>query len=371
MSAGNKSTLLVIDSLGSGGGQRQLVNLALGLRTLGFEPTVLVYHQSQDHFLQELRAGGVPVLFQPKAYRFSLGVSLAIRRAVLRNKYVSVLSFLRAPSLYAEIGLLGIRGTRLVVSERSTFRHGYPTVQERIALHAHRAANFITVNSHHHRALITEYAPYLTERVSTIYNGYNLTRFQPKDREKRSNELHIACIGRITEGKNIANLVIALQLLRKDGIEVRVSWFGRLDEGEWTSARYERLSMLIDETGVGDAWRWVGESTSISELLPEYDCLVHASYYEGLPNAVCEAMACGLPVLASNVCDHPILVGKFGERGFLFEPSSAESIAGAIKKLYRLSESCRMSMSRRARRYAEENLSLDQMVRSYAKLLFN
>jgi len=49
----------------------------------------------------------------------------------------------------------------------------------------------------------------------------------------------------------------------------------------------------------------------------EHDAFVHPSFYEGMPNVVCEALAAGLPVLVSDVCDHPLLVEK-GVQGFLF-----------------------------------------------------
>jgi glycosyltransferase involved in cell wall biosynthesis len=65
--------------------------------------------------------------------------------------------------------------------------------------------------------------------------------------------------------------------------------------------------------------------------MQRHDALIHPSLYEGLPNAVCEALAAGLPVLISNVCDHPLLVVE-GERGFLFDPSDPLSIAMSIER---------------------------------------
>jgi glycosyltransferase involved in cell wall biosynthesis len=87
-----------------------------------------------------------------------------------------------------------------------------------------------------------------------------------------------------------------------------------------------------------------------------------------LPNAVCEALATGIPVLASNVCDHPLLVAD-GERGFLFDPESAHSIAAAIAKFAALSEEQRRMFSLNARAYAVANLSVHKMVSAYERLL--
>src|SRR5690606_21739605 len=82
--------------------------------------------------------------------------------------------------------------------------------------------------------------------------------------------------------------------------------------------------------GVADRWRWLGRREDVPELMRAHDALVHPAFFEGLPNAVCEALASGLPVLASRVCDHPRLVGE--DRGLLFDPGSPEDIAAALER---------------------------------------
>jgi glycosyltransferase involved in cell wall biosynthesis len=102
-------------------------------------------------------------------------------------------------------------------------------------------------------------------------------------------------------------------------------------------------------------------------LLRGYDALIHPSLYEGLPNAVCEALAAGIPVLASNVCDHPLLVAD-GSRGYLFDPRDPPGIAAAIAKLAELDSGAWRDLERNAREYASANLGVDKMVESYAAL---
>ena len=113
----------------------------------------------------------------------------------------------------------------------------------------------------------------------------------------------------------------------------------------------------------------MGVQANVAELLHRYPALIHPSLYEGLPNVVCEALACGLPVLASDVCDHALLVSE-GERGFLFEPTFPESIAAAITKFSALSGEGRERLSRNARRYAEANLGVERMVSAYEDLFW-
>ena len=72
-------------------------------------------------------------------------------------------------------------------------------------------------------------------------------------------------------------------------------------------------------------------------------------------------------MLASHVCDHPLLVAD-GERGFLFDPDLPASIASAIRKLQDLNSHDWRSLSRNARDYATVNLGAERMVTEYESL---
>jgi glycosyltransferase involved in cell wall biosynthesis len=121
---------------------------------------------------------------------------------------------------------------------------------------------------------------------------------------------------------------------------------------------------------ISTRWHWLGEQLDMPSLLRRHDALIHPSLYEGLPNAVCEALAAGLPVLISNVCDHPRLVVE-GERGFLFNPNDPQSIAASIEKAALLDTGGWLALSRNARRYAEAHLGVANMVDAYERLFIN
>jgi glycosyltransferase involved in cell wall biosynthesis len=177
-------------------------------------------------------------------------------------------------------------------------------------------------------------------------------------------------IGRIGPEKNILNLIAAMAVLQGDtGDCPQISWAGARDESD----HGQRYCRQIDEAlealpEVRRHWHWLGVQTDIPGLLRRHHALIHPSLYEGLPNAVCEALACGIPVLASDVCDHPLLVTD-GERGFLFDPESPRSIATAVTKFTKMSMDERRRLSRNAREYAEANLGVDRMVSAYEVLL--
>ena len=94
---------------------------------------------------------------------------------------------------------------------------------------------------------------------------------------------------------------------------------------------------------------------------------MHPSYFEGLPNVICEAMACGKPTLAARIGDHAELVGE-GIRGFLFDPFDPLSIAESIRALVLVDDEKYNEMCIRARKYAETNLSSSHCTDEYEVL---
>jgi glycosyltransferase involved in cell wall biosynthesis len=199
----------------------------------------------------------------------------------------------------------------------------------------------------------------------------NLEKFRPeKDAVEPSGELHLLGIGRVGPQKNILKLIAALSILQAEfGISAQISWAGSRDDGEHGRRFCRQIDDALDALPqIRCRWHWLGVQADVPGLLLRHHALIHPSLYEGLPNAVCEALASGIPVLASDVCDHSLLVAD-GERGFLFDPESAHSIAAAIAKFAALSADQRRMLSLNARAYAVANLSVDKMVSAYESLL--
>lgn len=83
---------------------------------------------------------------------------------------------------------------------------------------------------------------------------------------------------------------------------------------------------------------------------------------------ICEAMACGLPVLCSDVCDNAMYVVE-GENGFRFNPHDKDSVVSSFEKLFNLTDGEYDGLCRQSRIKAEQNLSKNTFVESYIKLI--
>lgn len=363
--------LFVIDDLGSGGAQRQMVNLAKGLRLRGHHIELFTYYPN-NHYISHLDKAGIPVHFHSKQSRFSVAPLIFLRTYISRGNYDVVLAFLDTPNFYAEIARIGDGKTKLIVSERFMYLPGSLSIKQRLLQECHRLADMITVNSHHQRVRMEQQFPWMRKKIRTIYNGFDLDSFCPDNSvAKADKNLTFLAISSVSFKKNSLNLAKALCICRdKYKLNVHVNWIGT----HWISGEGSRPAQqtieYLEDMGLTDQWDWLGERTDISQMLSCNDALIHPSYFEGLPNVVCEALACGRPVLASRVCDHPNLV-QDGVSGYLFDPDSPEDIADTIITFSRLRAAERTMMGKAARIFAEKHLSLARYVDEYENLFFS
>jgi glycosyltransferase involved in cell wall biosynthesis len=360
--------LLVIDHFGSGGAQRQMVELASGLRRRGHAVEMFVYFPEHDFLRERLTLEQIPVHECPKATRGSLGVILGLARVMRRGRFDVAASFLNTANTYAELARLAAPRVRLVVSERSSFHDDRYAGRALLRRLLHLLADRVVANS----ATQTEWLkgrPWLRSRVSCIYNGVDLERFQPGEPAGAGAGLRLLGVGRIGPEKNLDNLMMALaRFEEKFGYVPEVAWAGQRDTSPRGRRYCEQLDALLASLPtVRRRWQWLGLQSEIPELLRRCDALIHPSLYEGMPNAVCEALAAGRPVLASAVCDHPLLVAD-GKRGFLFDPESPDSIVAAMGNLVQLGAEARRALERNAREYAQAELGIERMVDRYQAL---
>jgi glycosyltransferase involved in cell wall biosynthesis len=361
--------LCVIDHFGSGGAQRQMVNLAMGLRERGHEVEFFVYFPGEDFFRLQVDQAGIAVHCVAKGQGFSLRVLLGLARIVRRGKYDGIISFLSSPNVYAELARLVAGRTVLVVSERSSHRGDTGKIGPWLRRNLHRLADFVVANSYSHADWLRRY-PWLKGKVITVYNGYHIQPEGEEFHEQTPGAAELLVVGRVGPEKNAHRVIEALALFhRRHGFVPRISWAGKQDVSERGRDYLRQLDILLEANPEVKAnWVWLGERNDIPNLLQQHYGLVHPSVYEGLPNVVCEALVAGRPVIVSDNCDNAVLVEE-GARGFLCDPSDTSSVCAALEKLLSIERHEWRQLCMNARQYAEENLGTERMVSAYVKLL--
>lgn len=360
--------LLVIDHFGSGGAQRQIVELACGLKRRGHDVETFVYHPEYDFFRSRLDEHGILVHQYAKGMGFSFSVVRRLRY-VMRTDFDVVVSYLNGANVYAELARPLVGGPMLIVSERSSHHDDKSWIDAYSRRVMHMLATQVVTNSQAHGDWLRQIS-WLRSKVTCIYNGVDLDEFDSAPLAPETpGDLRLMAVGRVGPEKNVINLIQALALIhRRCGQVPRVNWVGARHAGSLNEDYSRKADELLERLpAIRARWRWLGVRSDIPQLLREHHALIHPSLYEGLPNAVCEALAAARPVLVSNVCDHPLLVAN-GERGFLFDPNQPESIADAIQALSELDASAWRRLGGNARDYAVTNLGLETMITAYESL---
>lgn len=359
-----KKILCVIDSLGSGGAQRQMVGLATLLKEKGYNVKVLIYHNSLFY---------ADILIESNvSFEIIDDNGSSINRIRKITQYIHkdmpdvVISYLDTPNICTCLSKLRNRRSRLFVSERS-----YSTTtgkKEFIRFNLYRFADKVVPNSYSQSEYIKKTFGFLAKKVVAIPNFVDLEYFSPISKKGRNDVPEILIVGTIYKVKNTLALIKAVASLKDEGYKFHVSWYGKSNEFKDYFEYVEHCQQEIVRLGVEEYIELKEKSTQIRDCYQSADYFCLPSLFEGTPNVICEAMACGLPVLCSNVCDNPQYVLE-GENGFLFDPHDVQSMTNAFKKAFSLDNNQYESFCATSRRLAAEKLSKDRFISDYIKLI--
>lgn len=206
-------------------------------------------------------------------------------------------------------------------------------------------------------------------KLVQIYNGVDSERFNPAGRDAARRLLHendiradfiVGSVGRLEEVKNPVATVDAYALACDRDAGFRCSSaLVFVGGGRLESQLRSRVAGLALEGRV----HFLGRRDDVAQLLPGFDVHVLPSLNEGISNTILEAMACGVPVVASEVGGNPELVSN-GLNGFLYPCEDLDALAGWLGRYQRdAAERERHAVAARAR--ALEHFSLQRMIRNY------
>jgi glycosyltransferase involved in cell wall biosynthesis len=198
--------------------------------------------------------------------------------------------------------------------------------------------------------------------VRVVPTGVDASFFSPRSTPKEPGPFRILFVGRLTGEKNVAGLLKGVSTLATEGAEFNLDVVG---DGPLRG----QLEALSEQLALGGRVSWHGwlPKKDVVALYRRADCFVSPSFYEGMPNAVLEAMACGLPVVASRIGGHQNLV-RDGETGRLFEVTQSAALAGVLGELIR-NPGARRRMGAKGRDVVTREHSWDDVADRYVRLL--
>ena len=355
--------LFVIPTLVRHGAEKQLSILAPALARVGFDVHVCAL-TSGGPYEATLRAAGIPVTVINKAWKFD---PIAYRR--LKSRIVSlkpdiVQTFLFAANSYGRAAALSAGVKRVFGSERCVdpWKQWHELAVDRYLA---KRSEAVVVNSHGVQEFYTRRG-IPSEKVRIIPNGIGPVTPSNITREALLKELGlptgtrlIGAVNRLWPQKRVKDLIWAADLLKVVRDDVHLVIIG-------DGPHRARLQRFRDQVQIRDRVHLLGARDDVPRLMPHFDCFWLASEYEGMSNSIMEAMACRVPVVASNIPGNCDLISH-GETGYLFPVGARADIARHTNRL--LDDAAlakRLSVAAQERVLRE--FSLDRMVAAYRDL---
>lgn len=370
LSVGSKITLFV-DSLESGGAQRQIVVLANVLHQRGYKVSIVTYYPG-NQLSTFIDSPEITLHFIPRHSRFDLAFLARLVRHFRNSSPNCIISYLSTTNFWARVAgrMAGI--THIITSERSTsvFQNRITALRERLLA---PLSSFIVTNSQLARVnLLRLGIP--REKLKVIYNGLDLNYFSRSSRETSAalrsslgivpEDFLILLPGRISEEKNHLLLVGAAVRFSRTVAPITVLFAGN----EFYKDLKDRILARIKDSGETSRFHFLGPRSDMPMLYSAADVVVLPSLWEGFPNVIVEAMACGTPVIASDVSDNALIIQP-GISGFVFPSNDEDLLLNALTAVFRMPPEERRQMIARGIQRASDLCSLNRFGDKYVELI--
>jgi glycosyltransferase involved in cell wall biosynthesis len=193
-------------------------------------------------------------------------------------------------------------------------------------------------------------------KVRVVYNSIDVGRFDLKKDEREEGSFKIGTIGRLTEQKGYNTLIKSMSFVNKQYPNIMLEIIG-------DGPMRDQIVSQIKDLGLNNNIKLINsvKYDDIPRKIQEWDAFVITSNWEGFGLVIIEAMACGLPVIATGVDAIPEIVID-GETGLLVEPGNSEAISKCIIELYHDRKKIQQ-YGAAGRRRVEEHFTIENFIK--------
>lgn len=348
---------LVISSLEFGGTQRQLVELVNASQQL--DVRYFIVSMSEATPLARQLSDPDVVRIVHKKSRFDLSVVPRMAK-LLRNLEVDIAHGFLFDAEIA-VRLAGrIAGTTAVIGSERNANYRIKKIQRLAYFLTHGLRDACVANSRAGAIFNARQLGYQSEHYRVVYNGVDTDRFRPLDRDTGCKRVGlntgyrwIGMVGSFKRQKNHTVFLRAAKRVLERHPDVAIALAGdTLAAGLHGTDEYKREVLdEIEKLDFDDRIKLLGNREDIENFYAACDLTALPSLHEGTPNVALESMACGTPVVASNVADNSIVIPD-GDAGFIVPLNDVDAMADAISRL--LDRDVLKTMRVRAREWAIE-----------------
>lgn len=351
--------LQVINSMHTGGAEVLLLQTVQALQRLGCVQEVYLLNGAETPLLHQLRSTGVPVRASRWGHVYHPGQVADLQRQFELQRYDLLHVHLFPAQLWAAMArrLAGV-GTPMVTTEHSTHNGRRRALLRPLDSWMYRQYEKVLCISQATEEALWRWVPVVRERTIVVPSGIDLSRFEATGTEKPEIELSrwagltAVFTARFEAEKDHKTLLRAVARLPS----LRLLLVG-------DGSRRPEAERLARDLGVADRVVFLGNRTDVPTILRSADLYIHSVHWEGFGLAALEAMATGLPVIASRV---PGLTEVVGEAGLYFDPGNVDQLVACIRRII-VDEDLRRTMAEAARRRAK-CFSIQEAARRYLEV---
>ena len=360
--------LFVINSLAGGGAERVLSYILKGLNRNKFEISLITFLEKKDYVIP---TDVEHYSFSKKNYFDLFRIILELAKVFRSGKYDLIVSFLTYTNIFVIISWFLAGGKiPLIISERCNPKDNlknqkFATIKIKLVSFLYPLSDVIVVVSQGVKKNLISKFKILSEKIKVIYNPLDLKKIDTLKKEEvvhvcfeESIPIIVAC-GRLTAQKNFSLLIKALKKLIDKKIKAKLVILGRGEEKG-------KLEKLVNNMNLENEVAFLGFQKNPYKYMSKATIFVLSSSWEGFPNVLLEAMACGVPVISTNCPYGPSEIIEHGKNGFLVPVDDEKKLANAMEKLLKDAK-LREAFSREGRKFVESQFRLERIIKEWEK----
>ena len=345
----NKKIIFFIGTLGNGGAERVVSILTRKYFSMGLPVEIVLYYDQEPFY--DIHPDVKITYIERETKSTKLLKNLRwLRRYIVENADV-VVSFL---AQFNMIALAAAFGTKIpvVVADRNDPRHMPKQGPVRIARNwLYHLADTVVVQTRHNKDYFSKS---LQKKSRIIYNPVDLQE-QKGMALRTDKKRRIVSAARLMKQKNQLMLINAFAQVKKNYPDYTLTIYG---EGPFR----ETLEKRIEELGVGDSVFLPGKVQNVFDCIADADLFVLSSNFEGMPNALIEAMCLGLPVISTKVSGATDLIDH-GKNGLLTDVGNTQQMVECMEQM--LSDPQLRSSCANNALEINKRLQIDRIVRQW------
>lgn len=343
-----KKILFAITGLGGGGSERVVSVWASQLAERGYDVGIFTYARKAGEYEVSPKVQRLTMTENIKDY---LAMSYPKRYRLMREKVKVfapdvVIGFLPRMQVWLAAVTVGL-GVKRIDTVRNSPWHFYNGVMtKQLWKLCFRTGDLTILQSEDQKPFFSKA---VQKKCVIVPNPLNEAYEKEGKTEFSEKATRFVAAGRLSKQKNFPLLIKAFAKACEVHPDITLDIYGK-----GTDAYTSELQALIDALGVSDRVRLCGRTDNMHGELMEHDAFVMSSDFEGMPNALAEAMATSLVCISTDCKTGPRDLIKDGENGFLVPTGDVDAMAERIKAVAELDAEAIKGMGAAARRYVTE-----------------